>query len=180
MDFFTRRDPDAPAQTIAVRDPARVLLQLAIAGVFGFAAYTIGISSAAQNWPPLLVCGAVAVVFVLAARASWEGIVVDETAGTVELPGGGISANSVLEMLGPAYWLQIVRRLKLPLQQINHIRRMTTTAKQKGGQRMKHHYVSVQGSFGSVRVHFFSEGKRDQAFALLREVCHAGSPYSRS
>ncbi len=179
MDFFTKQDGGDDATATAVRDPVRVVVQTALAVSLAIIAY--GIADKPQRWPLVVILGALTLLFVLAARASWNGVVVDTAAGTAEFPGGGISANNVFELLSPSWLFQIARRQRIALKQINHIRRITERApQQRRGHRVRLHYLSVQGSFGAIRVHFISEGKRDQAFALLREVCHAGAPVTRS
>lgn len=176
MDVFTRRKANVAGSRLVIRDNLRIVLQAIIAIAASGVAWLLVASS---HYIAAMVAAATACLLVLAARASLGGVVIDEAGGLVEIPGGGVSANELWQWVSPRFVLQIAFRYRIALDDIRNIRRISRR-EQRGKSSGREHYLTLQGTFGAASVRFYDEGKRDQAFAMLREACGVGVPVTRS
>lgn len=117
-------------------------------------------------------------------RIELKGYVVDPENDEFSFPGGLISANSVSDYFKPKFLTQALRRFTIPLSEIQSLSAptiQTTKVSEKGFVSQRNaHYVEIQGSFGAAKFRFFSQGKRDQLFAALRQANQMGMPVFRT
>jgi hypothetical protein len=176
MDVFTRRKTGTPSPKLVIRDTQRILRQGGVCAAASVATWML-MMSGQSVWA--MAAGGLGCLTGLATRASLQGVVISEVDGSVEIPGGGVSANEVTQWLSPKFVLQIAFRHRIALDAIRNVRRITRM-EGRGKSRGRGHYLTLQGTFGAASVRFFDEGKRDQAFAMLREACGVGEPVTRS
>jgi len=109
-----------------------------------------------------------------------KGFVVDVNADTLEYPGGGIAAESVLSYLLPSYWLQHFRRYTLAISEIREVEvysetkhRVSDSGKVSSSTT---HYLDINGEFGAIQFSFMTKGKRDELYSLLVQMNQMGNP----
>ncbi|MDR2050293.1 MAG: hypothetical protein LBQ63_00750 [Deltaproteobacteria bacterium] len=112
-------------------------------------------------------------------KANLGGIVLDFRNDVLEFPGGGISANEIIDYIKPGFWLQVFKRHVVPLSELREISRYDKRHTRRKNGRVSEtasYYIKFNGSFGAARLKFSNEGKRDELYSALREVNKMGVP----
>lgn len=109
-----------------------------------------------------------------------KGFVVNVEADTLEYPGGGRIASSVLSYFSPDYWLQSIRRYTLKISEIRHTHAYNETKRHvnNNGKTVKNTFylLDIDGDFGAISFSFATKGKRDELYSLLVQINKMGSP----
>ena len=117
-------------------------------------------------------------------RVEVQGYVVDPEKDELSFPGGMISANSVSDYLKGSFIAQAFQRFTISLSDIQSLSAPTihkvNHLRDGGRLEWNAHYIEIRGSFGAAKFRFFSEGKRDQLFAAIRQANQMGMPVFRS
>jgi hypothetical protein len=188
---------ERPTKAFKVRDPSKLLktvLLLALLGFFAFAADATLIASIkngsidAQNAfygdnrytsVGAIVLTAVTIIAFLRLRAIWNGVKVDPQHGTVEFPGGNISADDFIDYFRPTWLFQHFLRKTITLEEIREIYQETKrSAREVNGRiKVKHQYgLAINGTFGAAIIWFNNEGKCDQIYSAIRQLNNMGEP----
>ena len=113
-------------------------------------------------------------------EANKQGIIIDLNNDVLEFPGGGIAANDISDYFKSKFLLQLFKRSSVNISSIREISRdnKVTTRRDKDGKlHVSTSYIfSFNGDFGAVDLRFFSEGKRDELYSILREINEMGIP----
>lgn len=126
-------------------------------------------------------CGVVGLIVAMCIqqfRVKNKGYRVDFANDTFSYPGGK-AADSVEDIFSSKYWGQL---LGLSVQEIriSEIQRVSYSDEpiwDKSSQRYTYnHIITFEGSFGSIRNTFASQGKRDQLFTIMIQKLQMGSP----
>ena len=124
------------------------------------------------------------IFFVLKIRANWSGCVYDQSKNTLAFPGGGKQASDFIEYLSPMFWIQGIKRYSVTVDQITTIEMDTSesilSSMSDKSKPFYNYYLVILGSFGSYKIGFESETKRDELYALIRNVNQMGIPYVRA
>jgi hypothetical protein len=127
-----------------------------------------------------LAVGLIGVALFLAFRVNAKGYIADVEADTLEYPGGGIAADSILSYLSPNFLLQFFKRYTLNISDIRHVdvysetkRRVSDSGKVSS---KTTHYLDVNGEFGAISFSFVTKGKRDELYSLLVQLNEMGNP----
>ena len=122
--------------------------------------------------------------FILKISANWSGCVYDQSQNTLSFPGGGKQASDFIEYLTPMFWVQGIKRYSVNVDQIVTIEmdysESILSSMSDKGKPFYNYYLVILGSFGSYKIGFESETKRDELYALIRNVNQMGIPYIRA
>ncbi len=152
-----------------VRDPGKLAIGLFIMSIGLWVLYK---QISHPDLPFVCLCLMVIIGAALFLKANWNGVVIDLNRDMVEVPGGGIAANDFSDYCKPKFLLQYFCRFKFNLRDISEIKKYCKLDS-KGNQS---HAMIFTGSFGSARIWFNSEGKRDQLYASIRQINNMGIP----
>ncbi|MBW4056364.1 MAG: hypothetical protein HIU83_13370 [Proteobacteria bacterium] len=124
------------------------------------------------------------IFFVLKIRANWSGCVCDPSDNTLSFPGGGKQAKNFIEYLSPIFWLQGIKRYSVNIDQIMTIEmdysESILSSMSDKSKPFYNYYLVLLGSFGSYKIGFESETKRDELYAVIRNINQMGIPYIRA
>lgn len=110
----------------------------------------------------------------LRTKVIFKGFEIDVENDELRFPGGGISFNDITETFKNLN--QFFKRHTLPLSEIQSINTKVDYRFNSNGKGIKNYYVILNGSFGSIKVKLYSEGKMEQLFTVLVQVNDMGTP----
>jgi hypothetical protein len=109
------------------------------------------------------------VLRVLRTRVLWNGCRFDFAEGTIQFPGGNISANSFWDEFRPTFLLQDLMRFTARMDEVRMLK------EEDAGPLFG---ISFNGTFGAVAILFFDKSKRDEVFSFMRQKGQMGQPVS--
>lgn len=104
-----------------------------------------------------------------------DGIVIDVEKNKFEFYGGAMAANDFSDYFSPSWLLQFFKRYSWKLDSITSCRKDFKTTVSDKGHVSTTYYVCITSTNGNVSIPL-SEGKVDEALAILVSVCNMGSP----
>ena len=118
-------------------------------------------------------------------KAVWNGIEIDYEEQTLEFPGGGLSANDILDYIKPSYLLQFFTRKKINLDNLTSMSMESEETKRwnKASSSWTYTYkyfIKFSGTFGAAYVKFNNEGKCSEIYSAIRQVNRMGDPIFRA
>ena len=126
----------------------------------------------------------ITLILLLRLRAVWSGIKINLNNKSVEIPGGNVSANNFIDVFKPSFLFQHFLRMKINLNEIRQIKQSSKSKVVRAiGGRLKtksKYLLGLSGEFGAANVWFIDEGKRDEAYAAIRELNNMGDPFIRA
>jgi len=114
-----------------------------------------------------------------------KGFVIDGEKDTLEFPGGGLEANDVSGVFNIA---RFFRRNSVTLSQIEQIGIHTITDRELEGSFANtlppivrdmlcpKHLLLANGNFGTLKLNFYSKGKRDLLYTAIVQINEMGTP----
>ena len=118
-------------------------------------------------------------------QVNFHGVVINVANDEILIPGPGVVPNDVTEYVKPSWFLQHFRIYKYKLSDIRGIStqrsvKFVDPSKTSKGSVIVRYLLTVNGDFGSHKLTFHSEQKRDQLYSLIRELNHMGTPIMHS
>lgn len=111
--------------------------------------------------------------------ALWGGVKVDMDNGTLEFPGGNVSANDFIDYFKPSFLFQYFIRYTINIGDIRELYQKTEQKVERSniGSRIKYRYaIAINGSFGAASIWFSNEGKCDEIYSAIRQINNMGEP----
>ena len=176
MGDFSQNNKAGNGNIHRVRDPFQILLGLVGIGVIGFLMF----AQYDKNGNGFVILGFVLLLFLLRVGVIWNGVEINYNNGTLSVPGGGISANSVFDYINPIFLLQYFTRKRIQLNAITNMNTSMSSKTDKQGKRTYKNLISIVGKFGGITLTYSNQNKRDEIFSLIREANHMGTPYTRA
>lgn len=131
-----------------------------------------------------LVFISITLILLLRLRAVWSGIKINLDNRSIEIPGGNVSANNFIDIFKPSFLFQHFLRLNINLNKIRQIKQSSKSKVVRAiGGRLKtksKYLLGLSGEFGAANVWFIDEGKRDEAYAAIRELNNMGEAFFKT
>lgn len=104
-----------------------------------------------------------------------DGIVVSPERNKFEFYGGAMAASNFSDFLSPSWLLQFFKRYSWDLDSITSCKKDYKRLVSKSGTVHEFYYLCVTSTKGNVKIEL-SEGKIDEAIAVLVSLCNMGTP----
>ena len=123
-----------------------------------------------------ILLGGLFLIIAIQLKAELNGTIINIGKNTMEFPGDGLSANGMSDYFKLNFLLRRFKRFTVPITSISEISKDIKVSVSKEGKVSETYYLIVIGTFGSLKLTFASELKRNELYSLIREVNRMGSP----